>query len=388
MLEFENYLGELVKSTLEDKKPKDLPVGVTVEDILRYAEINHMEYILMNGLTKLKIDREQKARIQERLKRKTFISGVQIYEYEKLHQAFEENGIVNQPMKGILLKKIYPNAFMREMGDIDLLVEEECNLRMEGILNRLGFQLEKKVHHHDVYHKGPYLIVEVHSARYDKTVDRNQYEYFKDFSKALKDKDCEYTYQFTQEDFYVYMIAHMAKHFYQMGCGIRNLVDIYVFRNYYRGKLDEEYIDSELKKCGIYVFAKHMEKLVRIWLMNEESDLFYDNLFSYMLNCGIYGKDENGIWNEFAKQQDESVKTYNARLRHFYRFPPYRYMVKYHPWISGKKFLLPFAWVGRLIFITISGKGDKKLNMLNEISDQDVRIIQEIYSKMQFDFQA
>ena len=33
-----------------------------------------------------------------------------------------------------------------------------------------------------------------------------------------------YVYDFEAEDFYIYMMAHMAKHFYKRGCGIRNLV--------------------------------------------------------------------------------------------------------------------------------------------------------------------
>ena len=67
--------------------------------------------------------------------------------------------------------------------------------------------------------KEPFMVVEAHRAMYDKTVDNNQYEYFSNFSKAILKKGYKYTYDFNDEDFYIYMIAHMAKHFYVKGCG-------------------------------------------------------------------------------------------------------------------------------------------------------------------------
>lgn len=32
---------------------------------------------------------------------------------------------------------------------------------------------------------------------------------------------------------------------------------------------------------------------------------FDQQLFDYMQGCGIYGKDENGIWNRFCDAQPE-----------------------------------------------------------------------------------
>ena len=145
------------------------------------------------------------------------------------------------------------------------------------------------------------MVVEVHRAMYDKTVDGNQYDYFKSFEKAVLKDGKKYTYDFNREDFYVYMIAHMAKHFYAMGCGIRNLVDVYIYLEKYGKELDRAYLNKELKKCGIYDFAVNIEELAYIWLGGKQGSQFYNDLFQYMVDCGIYCKDENGIWHKFAE---------------------------------------------------------------------------------------
>ena len=384
----ESYLAELVNAALDNKTPSDIPSSITFDEIFDIAVKNHMEYMLFSTLVKTNLSEKQKEVLRTRVKVRMMRTMVQINEFNSIKERFEEEGIENQPMKGAYMKFIYPNPMMREMSDIDVLVRDEYTDKAQKIFKELGYTSLGREHHHDVYVKRPYMVVEAHWAMYDQTVDKKQYEYFSDFSKAALVDGASYTYNFSKEDFYVYMMAHMAKHFYKKGCGIRNIVDVYVYRKKYKGELNEEYIEEELNKCGILSFTRHIEKLSDIWLGGEESTEFYDNLFMYMLDSGIYGKDENGIWNEFAKGSGESKFHYGLKLKLFYFFPPYHYMAKYHPWIKGKKALLPIAWIARGITGIVKKKGEKKREMLHHIDPKDIKIIQSIYSVMQFDFQG
>ena len=63
-----------------------------------------------------------------------------------------------------------------------------------------------------------------------------------------------------------------------------------------------------------------------------------------MLDSGIYGKDENGIWNKFSEFKMKGKEVSKFRLKLWYFFPPVVYMAEYYPWIEGKPFLLPIAW--------------------------------------------
>lgn len=382
----EKYLAELVLSGLQGIKPENIPEGITVEEIIEIANKHHILYLLLSALVKTDLAEEDKAKIRPYIHSSMLMTLKQVQEYNLLHAAFEENGVKNQPLKGVYLKDIYPQPMMREMSDIDVLITADSKQASEMVLENLGYVLHEKERHHDVYVKKPHMIVEAHTALYDKTVDKTQYEYFKDFSKAILNDNCTCTYNYNKEDFYVYMMAHMAKHFYAKGCGFRNIVDIYVYRDYYKDKLDEKYIDSELDKCGILQFTKHMERLTNIWLGGEETNEFYDSLFTYMLDSGIYGKVGNGIWSGFAKDKNESTAQYNRKLRRFYWFPPFEYMEKYYPWMKDKKYLLPLGWGVRGVSGLIKHKGTQRREMISHLDEKDIKTYQRIYKEMQFDF--
>ena len=65
-----------------------------------------------------------------------------------------------------------------------------------------------------------------------------------------------YVYDFEAEDFYIYMMAHMAKHFYKRGCGIRNLVDIYVFLEKFGGEMNADYLQKQFAGLGLTAFGE------------------------------------------------------------------------------------------------------------------------------------
>lgn len=386
-MEIEEYLAMLVQAQLENKKPLSLPDGITIEQLDDIARRNHMDYLILGALLRLDcLEEEWVMKFRCRVMSSIMKTATQVSEIKELINRFEKNGIINQPMKGSCLKFIYPSPEMREMGDVDILVQTNCMEVAGEILQGMGYTLLKSIKHHDIYTKAPYMVLEVHRAMYDKTVDRNQYEYFSDFSKAILKEGYSYTYAFKAEDFYVYMIAHMAKHFYKMGCGIRNLVDIYIFRNKYGLDMDGEYVQAELRRCGLSAFAGHMEKLANIWLGEGEWDEFSKQLFAYMVDSGIYGKDENGIWNKFAEEKNRGKKTTVSQLRLWYYFPSLHYMSEYYPWLEKRPFLIPVAWGIRLLGGAFKKKGVHKRNMIESIDPNKVQIYQNIYREMQLNF--
>ena len=295
-----NYLAQLIKAQLNGEKPVSVPEEIQVEDLIHLSCKNHMEYLVMGALLKTDgISEEIQGILRSHVMRSIVRTTTQIMDLKEIIRRFEEKKIVNQPMKGAQMKFIYPSPEMREMSDIDILIRHDCMDRAAEELKDMGYVLEQAIKHHDIYVKEPFMVVEAHRAMYDKPVDNNQYEYFSNFSKAILKEGYKYTYDFNDEDFYIYMIAHMAKHFYVKGCGVRNLVDIYVYLNAKEDVLNHKYVEEELKKLGLSTFTKHMEKLAFAWLDQKPFTEFQQQVFDYMLDSGIYGKDENGIWNSF-----------------------------------------------------------------------------------------
>jgi len=380
------YLAELVLAQLENRKPTDLPESISVDELVKIALRSHMCTLILGALLKLDLEENIKQQLKQMTLTRILTSYAQQNEYNTLIRALEENQIKSQPMKGVFMKQYYPKPELREMSDIDILINEEQLEQGEKIIKELGYEFSSKEIHHDIYKKNPRLVLEVHWTMYDSHVDKNQYDYFHNFSRSVLMDGYQHTYTFTKEDFYVFMISHMAKHFYARGCGIRNLVDIYIYQKKFGAELDKTYLKKELKTCGIYDFACHMEKLADIWLNKKECNEFYLQLFNYMLDCGIYGKDENGMWNKFANAESGTKETSAFQLKLWYYFPPMYYMEEYYPWIKGKPLLLPVGWVVRFFHGITKKKGKSKLEFLKNAESEEVLVIQNIYKKMGLKF--
>lgn len=381
------YLAELVNAQLENKKPGLLPKEVSVDELLKISHRNQMNYLILGGLLKVdNITDEDKNRLKPYVLNSVLRTGSQVSELKNLEKIFEEKGVKCQPMKGARMKFLYPSPEMREMGDIDILVQEECISEAEKCLEELGYTLQQSIKHHDIYRKKPYIVLEMHRAMYDRTVNKTQYEYFSDMSRAVLREGKSYIYDFTNEDFYVYMMAHMAKHFYVMGCGIRNLIDVYIYNKKFASSMDREYIKEQLEICGIATFTEHMEKLANIWLGTEKGDSFYDDLFMYMLDSGIYGKDENGIWNRFAEEKMKDKQATVGRLKRWYFFPPLSYMAEYYPYLHNYPFLLPVTWVIRGAIGVFGKRGINKRKMIRTIEEDKIKTYQKIYQRMDMHF--
>ena len=385
------YLAELVLAGLEERKAASLPEGISVEEIVKISGENHMDYLLLGSLLGTEgLSGEQKECLRKKVMGSMLFTGIQLKELKNLEQQMEEAKIPCQPMKGARMKFYYPSPFMREMSDIDILIHEDFMEQAEEELTRRGYVLLQRIRHHDIYRKAPGIIVEAHKSMYDRTVDERQYAYFTDLSRVVRRKGYLYLYDFEPEDFYIYMMAHMAKHFYKRGCGIRNLVDIYVFRKHFGTEMNDDYVKRQLAQLGLAAFTEHMEQLTRIWLQGEEGEAFYQQLFDYMQGCGIYGKDENGIWNRFCQSVTACGDKRRSALKRWYWFPPYDYMVMYYPWLSKNpcmgKTLLPVAWGIRAVRGIVCGRGKYKREMLRNIEEAQIPVRQDIYRRLQLRF--
>ena len=336
------YTRELVFASFENRVPKSLPENLTMEECVDLCLRGQMQYLMFKSLLKIAEGTPEFNTIRTALKRSTITTFLQVMVARQISTAFEEQGINHQLLKGSVLKGIYPSPEMRDMSDIDLVVYDESLDRAADVMKKMGFKNHGLIKHHMIFTNDQGIVVEVHWCLFDQNAGKNQHLYFKDIRAKLSEGK-QHTYEFGLEDFYIYMIAHMAKHFFETGCGIRNLVDIYVYLNKYQEMMDEPYLQHELDKCGILDFEKNMRELAYIWMDNRACPEFFEELFAYMVDSGIYGKTENGVWSQLAKEVQN--KDDNIKLRYY--FPSIDFMSEKYPWLKNVPFLLPVAWVIR-----------------------------------------
>lgn len=160
--------------------------------------------------------------------------------------------------------------------------------------------------HHDVYMKPPVLNYELHTALFSEVNAEPLYQYYADTKRLLrKDEGNEYGYHFSDEDFYVFMIAHKWKHYNGSGTGIRSLLDCYVYCKLKGNTLDWNYITEQMKQLEIAGF----EQKRRAWAVKGfSSDTLPDlteseqEMLMFYLTAGTYGTFENGIKKKLKDQ--------------------------------------------------------------------------------------
>ena len=118
-----------------------------------------------------------------------------------------------------------------------------------------------------------------------------------------------------------------------------------------------------MRHPGIY---ESYGKLTAIWLKGEKSNRFYDDLFQYMLDSGIYGKDENGIWSKFSEKKMHDKDATPRQLKRWYYFPSLSYMSELYPWLAKHSYLLPVAWGIRAWRGVFMNKGVQKRKMFRQ----------------------
>lgn len=105
-----------------------------------------------------------------------------------------------------------------------------------------------------MYYKRPFMNIEMHRNMIDEKYEFAKY-YQNIWSKLIKSDNKNYEYYLTDEDYYIYLVAHLAKHFANGGTGIRSIIDIYIYLEHKR-ELNWKYINEEFSKLQLSQFSK------------------------------------------------------------------------------------------------------------------------------------
>lgn len=278
---------------------------------------------------------------------------------ELIFDKFEAEKIDYLPMKGSIFRELYPHKEMRVSCDVDMLFEENSIERVRKVLSETGFEMKSdaKGGNHDLWQLDE-ITIEPHIAIMRGT---NYCQYFSDIwqkTYAVAEGGCRR--RLSDEDTYLTHIAHMGKHFIAGGCGVKAVSDVYLYRKKFPN-LDDEYLDGELKKLGLYKFSKKMEKLSRCWFNDEVFDDDTEALTDYILDGGVYGTAKQ---SSVLKVGVNSENVKQAKRKYFLRraFPPVKELKIGYPVLEKAPVLLPFIWVIRWFTALFTRFGNVKSN--------------------------
>lgn len=273
------------------------------------------------------------------LMQQMLVGSNQLHAAKQLQEGLESKGLYNMPLKGIRTKLLYPQDYMRSMGDLDLLCKPEQDKAVKTAMEALGYGGHESGRKHDHYRREPYILVEMHREMVAASSPFSRY--FKDiWQRAKLLPGCKYSYVMTTEDEYIYNLIHLVEHFRDGGVGLRFVMDVYVYETF--AELDREYLREQLKKLHLEEFYGNAVKLAMHWFRDGEADALTERMARFVLSGGVYGTAETASANSVSK---------GGRLGFLLRtcFPGFREMCSMYPWLEKLPIALPVTWVMRAV---------------------------------------
>lgn len=299
----------------------------------------------------------------------------QLYEIENIYKAFDENKIEYMPLKGLILKSIYPKPELRQMSDADILIKPEQYGQIKPIMQSLGFVEAEESDHELAWNKKGRLYVELHK-RLIPSHNKDYFDYYDD-GWRLASRASGTRYDMSDEDCFIFLFTHYAKHFRNGGIGIRHITDLYVFL-LKKPDINKAYIESELDKLCLKEFYENTMKTVDVWFENAFDSEITDFITEMILTSGSYGTHDNQIVSQKINSASESTSDTAIRTKELLSviFPSYSTMIKKYGILKKCPILLPAMWIVRLVNAMlfkrkVIGREKKNLKLLtaDNISD-------------------
>ncbi len=304
------------------------------------------------------------------LKKRSFTAAtresLQSKELGKIFEACEKAQLPILPLKGCVIKALYPYPELRFMSDADLLIPEDKAQTMRQIMEEQGFRFHRVENADtDVYISPVGLNYEIHKSLSAEGFNDQTREFAEGLLQASCSKD-PYTYvrELSAEDHYVYILCHFIKHFIYGGIGVRQLTDLYICSK--DPALDHRVLQEKLIPLGLWDFYCKAEELWKYWFEEGASTPLTEELSRYILTSGVFGTED--------KRSTDRILA-NSQGKHYFQsrlFPSFRKMVGFFPILNYLPFLLPFLWIWRVMRALLFRRGKLQAELKAvESTDQD-----------------
>ncbi len=286
---------------------------------------------------------------------------------KQVSEQLEKAQIDYLPLKGAVMRKYYPQPWMRTSCDIDILVHEaDAEMAAAELKNSCGYAVETAGSHDISLFSPTGIHIELHYQLIEERVMPDAENILRNVWADSHVRDgfgCQY--EMSDAMFYFYHLAHMAKHFQIGGCGIRTFADLWILDNL--GGADFEGRDELMKKSGLERFAAAARRLSAVWFGGADDDSLSCQMQDYILSGGVYGSNENRI---AVQQQKKGGALKYALSKIFLQYDSLKF---HYPILQKYRFLTPVMEVrrwGKLIFCGHARRSLKELNYNKNITSE------------------
>lgn len=307
----------------------------------------------------------------------------------ELDAALTESGIPHFYFKGSAIAAFYPHPFLRTMGDSDILVPDAID-RAHTVATGLGFEKVTTYDDQEWGYKKDGLKFELHpTLLFDNFSPKPFVDFFSNVTPYIRDGELDHSFHF------LYVLAHLHKHFIFSGVGFRQFFDLAVMMQY-DPTLDFAWIEAQLRQLELFDFACHVFACCEAWFGTELPPAFVlppDPAFLEEAAQKI-GKDGVfGFRNEDNRNAHTALRLRGKRFQRLARigmlvqmaFPSYREFLytEAYGFVQGRPWLLPVAWVYRFyrVLFRRSKEDNTKAMQKLQISPEKVAARDALYTR-------
>ncbi len=298
---------------------------------------------------------------------------IQQKELNLIFAEFEKKRISVLPLKGCVIKQLYPKPDMRYMTDTDLLIGAEDAGSVRSILENLGYDVLRFDNGAtDIYRSPEGMNYELHRDLSEEGFNKASCDFLKELhSRGRPGNDKNHMLELPPEEHYAYILCHFVKHFLDGGIGLRQVMDVYFCRK--KWKFDEKKLARLLGKLELSEFAATLELLAENWFDDGAGNKVTQELGRYILESGAFGKEEQKVADRMLKEE----KGKNKAAYIFSRlFPNFKTMSFYYPMLKKLPVLLPIFWVWRMLYALLFRR--RKLGKeIATVNETDSSVLQE-----------
>lgn len=251
----------------------------------------------------------------------------------------KENGIAYVVFKGLAVARLYPEPFVRTMGDVDFYVPKEDFLRAVEVIER-GLHVEMDKEEVDKHYSFDWQGIRFemhyqietfgnrrHQRRFNRMIDEAMAEHTDSFTVCDSDgNETEVSVLPPEEDLIV-VFKHWFNHLLVEGVGLRQTLDLAVLLNVYRDEINIGRLMTALDGIGYMKAFRAMLAMMKRYLGLDWLDNFFvydrrderyaDKLMVAVMESGNFGRK---AYRNHTTGKKKSMETATRALRHCVKF--------------------------------------------------------------------
>ncbi len=368
------YFLEMVSASIQGLPIPACPQDIDSKKLYNLAVRNAVTNILYLAVQdeKVSLDDDIKAKLHKSYMATLAREASQQTEIEYIRNEFHKENIRFMFLKGTHLKALYPLPEMRFMVDMDVLVCEADMKKGGEIILKHGFTQEMNNGKDIVLVKKPFLTIELHKMLFVEEYFMHKY-FCGVWDRAERVNENEY--KMSNNDLYVYTLAHLCEHYLEAGSCFRPLMDLFLMEKSFTD-LDFDYINAQFKELGIFDFAANIRQLYSCAFGNGE----YNENLTIMENYIVFGAPVKN-----AEEASKAARNHKSKAHRIFEvvFPNLKHMRLKYPILDKFPILLPMYYIVRAFELVFSKKKNvsNKGKQITLVDKKSTEIMSEIFKK-------